>query len=351
MVKYLRNAWYVVAFSDELNQKPLARKILDENLVFYRDDSGKVSCLIDRCPHRFAPLSLGSVVDGSLRCDYHGLRFDGKGTCVHNPHGDGKIPPNSSIKSYHVIEKYNFIWLWAGNPEKADESKIPDYSFLSTPEKFSVVKGYLHVQGNYQLVVDNLLDLSHAAYLHPEFAIPGMDPEKYVAAATMRLERNSEESLTLYRMRSGIPPNPATAKLFGFDKEAPVDTRTHMTWHAPALMSFDLGTCLPDSKEENGLCIPQAHCMTPETELTCHYFFACGRNMRHDDKDVDEALFALLDNAFRNQDEPMIGAVQNRMGATSDFDSQKPVLLSIDAAPVAARRALRSLISKEESSE
>ena len=92
---YLRNAWTVAAWATELPAgELLARTLLDEPLVFYRDASGTPRALADRCPHRFAPLSMGRVCDGgaSVQCPYHGLRFDGSGACVHNPHGDGRIP-------------------------------------------------------------------------------------------------------------------------------------------------------------------------------------------------------------------------------------------------------------------
>jgi phenylpropionate dioxygenase-like ring-hydroxylating dioxygenase large terminal subunit len=117
---------------------------------------------------------------------------------------------------------------------------------------------------------------------------------------------------------------------------------------APALLSFDVGACLTGTPESDGLCIPQAHLITPETELTSHYFFAATRNIRRDDPETGRKLFDLLGLAFREQDEPIIEAVQRSMGETGDLDSLNPILLRTDGAPVMARRTLQRLIAAEQ---
>ena len=108
-MSYLRNAWTVAAWAHELDGgKLLARTLLDEPLVFFRNAQGQPQALLDRCPHRFAPLSMGKLCDGgaSVQCPYHGLRFDGGGACVHNPHGDGRIPVAAKVRSYPVVERW-----------------------------------------------------------------------------------------------------------------------------------------------------------------------------------------------------------------------------------------------------
>jgi phenylpropionate dioxygenase-like ring-hydroxylating dioxygenase large terminal subunit len=346
MTMYLRNIWYVAAYSDELQRAPIARTLLDEPLVLYRKEDGTPVVLSDRCPHRFAPLSRGRIVGDLIECGYHGLRFDSSGACVATPHGNA-VPAAARVRNYPAIERYGFVWFWPGDPQGAEAVRPPDLDYLSQPERLAVVKGYLRVKANYQLVVDNLLDLSHAQFLHPGFAISGVTPQQALASTTTKLMRETDR-ITAMRVRKGLPPNGPTRSLFGFGPE-PVDSRSHMTWFPPSLLSFDLGSCLSGSAPEEGLCLPAAHCITPETEFTCHYFFAQARNLRRDDAHVGEQLLAMLDTAFRTQDEPMIEDVQRRMGETSNLDALNPILLQTDAAPVAARRFLQKLIDAEQS--
>lgn len=345
VARYLRNAWYVAAFSDEVSRTPLARTLLERPLVLFRKESGEPVALEDRCPHRFAPLSLGSLRGDELQCAYHGLRFDSQGRCVFNPHRGGSPLPAARVQSYPLSERYGFLWLWPGDPDKADAGRIPNFLFLEKPEEFRVLKGLIPVKASYQLVVDNLLDLSHAPYLHPHFAMSGVSPDEAIAATETRLE-HTERSIIAYRWRNGLPPNQVTRRLFGFPAD-PVNSRAHMTWYPPALLDFDVGSCAPDASEREGLSLPQAHCITPETEITCHYFFAAARNRRLEDADVDRELREIVERAFRAQDEPMIEAVQARMGPTSDLESLRPLLLSSDGPPVAARRRLSQLIAEE----
>ena len=96
----MRNAWYAAAWEDELIEKGrlVARPILGEPVVLFRQADGKAVALEDRCSHRFAPLSMGKVLPGDrLQCPYHGLEFDTAGACVKNPHPPGNIPARARI--------------------------------------------------------------------------------------------------------------------------------------------------------------------------------------------------------------------------------------------------------------
>src|SRR5208282_867337 len=179
MVNYLRNAWYAAAFSDEVvGDIPFRRTLLDTPIVIYRQKNGTPAMLDDRCPHRFAPLSKGRVIGDEIQCPYHGLRFAASGACSHNPHLKGGGPLKAaSVTAHPALEKYGIIWFWAGDPALADADALPAVPFLEQTERFSIVKGLLRVKGNYELIVDNLLDLSHTAYIHPQFAVPDYSPE------------------------------------------------------------------------------------------------------------------------------------------------------------------------------
>lgn len=342
---FLRNCWYVAAWSSEIvGLQPLARQLLGEHVVLFRTEEGALTALEDRCPHRFAPLSMGKVVGEAIQCPYHGLEFGSDGSCSHNPHYK-VLPKAACVKSYPVIDRYGAIWIWMGDG-KADPATIPhDFAFLDSPD-FTAVRGYLEVNGNYQLVVDNLLDLTHAPYLHPAFAIPGISTEERLKRTTTELVREDRRVIAK-RWRKACPPNGPTRTLFGFEDPL-MDSRSHMHWLPPSLIYFDAGAARLDEPEEDGLCLPAMHAITPETDRTSHYFFAQARNMLLEDEEADATLRGILENAFRKEDEPMIAAQQARMGEVTEIMDLDPVLLKSDGAPVAARRVLDALIAAEQ---
>ncbi len=117
----LRNAWYIAAWADEIGGEPLARRICDEPIVLFRD-GGRAAALADRCCHRAAPLHMGAVVEEGIQCGYHGLIFDGAGRCVHIP-GQKQIPADAPVRGYPVVEKDQLVWVWTGDPAKADTAR------------------------------------------------------------------------------------------------------------------------------------------------------------------------------------------------------------------------------------
>src|SRR5689334_15975240 len=100
MKNVLRNSWYCAAWGSELDVGAMIdRTILDERIVLFRDEDGEGVALSNRCPHRFAPLSMGKIVEGgAIECVYHGLRFNAQGSCVLNPHGE--IPKGAGVRVY-----------------------------------------------------------------------------------------------------------------------------------------------------------------------------------------------------------------------------------------------------------
>src|SRR6516165_9360698 len=161
---FLRNYWYVAAYDHEIGRCPLGRIILGEPIVFYRLEDGTPVALEDRCAHRHLPLSMGTLVGDVLQCHYHGLRYDKTGTCVRVP-GQDTIPRSARVKNYPVVERYHWLWIWMGDPALADPDKITDFHWFDDPN-WGAKGEYLHVKGNWQLVVDNLLDLTHLAFVH-----------------------------------------------------------------------------------------------------------------------------------------------------------------------------------------
>ncbi|MEO9132561.1 MAG: aromatic ring-hydroxylating dioxygenase subunit alpha [Sphingomonas sp.] len=350
MLSILKNAWYAAAYSEEVTDTPLARTLTGERVVMFRTGDGQPAMILDRCPHRFAPLSGGKLVEDTIQCPYHGLRFNRAGECTHNPHAANGGPLRAAnTRSWPVMERYGVLWFWPGDPSKADPEALPRIAFIEDPD-YALVHGRLYVRGHYELVVDNLLDLSHAAFIHPQFGSGKYSAEELLKATKQRLERR-ERSVVNHRLRSGLAPSSAHVRLFGMDADAPVHTDTTMTWHPPAMLDFAVGSWDLDKERETGVHIPQLHMITPETEFTSHYFFINGRNRRQDEPEIDSAMLDFFDVAFRQQDEPMIEMVQKNMGAVSDINELGPVLLATDAAPVSARRMLAKLIAEERAAE
>jgi len=116
-VTYLRNTWYIAAWDDEVPPGAmLAREILEERLVIFRDGANVARALVDRCPHRFAPLALGKLEGGFIRCAYHGLCFGATGNCVSNPHGAESIPRAAAVQAFPIVERHTALWVWMGDP-------------------------------------------------------------------------------------------------------------------------------------------------------------------------------------------------------------------------------------------
>jgi phenylpropionate dioxygenase-like ring-hydroxylating dioxygenase large terminal subunit len=162
---FLRNCWYVAGWSHHFAEdRPVARTMLGEPIVLYRTDEGRVVALEDRCCHRLAPLSKGRIEGDDLRCMYHGLKFAPSGQCVEIP-GQSVVPPQARVRAYPAVERDSWVWLWMGDPALADAALVPRALNHGDPG-WRMQTGELAYEANYQLINDNLLDLSHLSYVH-----------------------------------------------------------------------------------------------------------------------------------------------------------------------------------------
>jgi len=334
---FLRNAWYAAGWASDLGDEPVARTILEEPVVLFRTaEDGKVHALRDACPHRFAPLSMGKLMPDRIKCPYHGLEFAGSGKCVHNPHGKGAIPGSLSVPAFPVAERYGMLWVWMGAADKADESALPDIPRLEDDD-FSWIHGVLEVDGNYQLVLDNLLDLTHVEFLHPMLASEGNSQR-----TTFRFEQEGDVVRAYY----DVVDEPITG-LFQILWESDAQTaglHAYMHWHAPANLYLDTG--MFSDEADGGPKIPTVHFLAPESEGRTRYYWAAGRNRQHGNEQVSGMLHFATQNAFENEDEPMIRAVRSRMQSNNLF-AHKPALLPMDEAAVRARRVIDKRIAAE----
>jgi phenylpropionate dioxygenase-like ring-hydroxylating dioxygenase large terminal subunit len=337
---FLSNAWYVAAWSSEVKDAPFHRTLLNEPVLMYRKRSGEAIAMADRCAHRFAPLHLGKLVGDVIECAYHGLRYDSAGVCIHSPHGDGAIPKTARLKSYPLVEKFGALWIWTGAAEKADSGSIPDFSFLTDAARYTTVTGASRIEANFELITDNLMDLSHVSFLHAD-SFGGTN----IARARVEVIQDG----TTVKCKRLCVNDPATATLRaalnGYAK--PMDFWLDMRWEPASAMCLDIGVTPTGRPRNEGVHHLEPHLLTPETDTTTHYFWGDSRPYLLNDSTTSEVLLRVLRQAFDNEDKPLIEA-QQRMMATTDLLSLRPVLLQSDAGAIRTRQVLAGLIAKEQ---
>jgi phenylpropionate dioxygenase-like ring-hydroxylating dioxygenase large terminal subunit len=343
-MKFVSNAWYCAAWSESIGRQPVHRKFLGEPIVLYRTESGAPVALSNRCPHRFAPMHKGCLKGDQIECPYHGLRFEPSGACAHNPHGDGKIPQAAKLKAYPLHERDGIVWIWMGDPEKADAALLlaERYTaFMNDRARFAVGVGDLQVHANYLMVMDNLLDLTHAPFVHPNTV--GGRPEDSVGGGIGVGFEEDERSVTSTYFVPGMPPTPQLQPLYPLPAG---DFRISMRWEPSSMLAMQLTMTPPGQPDGSGVVLPLLHLLTPIDEKNTHYFFALGRNVAIDSAQAHAGMMEFARKAFEEEDEPMIAACQEQMG-TTDLFSLKPVLLQTDVATVKARRRVDALLQQE----
>ena len=345
---FLRNAWYVVAWADELARGRLVpRTVMNEPIVLYRKDDGAVAAIEDRCAHRFAPLSLGKIVGGDrIQCPYHGLEFDGTGACVRNPHGAKNIPSRAKVKSYPAVEKHKAVWLWMGSGP-ADPAKIPDFSVLdNVPELHTTKRDSIVIKANYQLIVDNLLDLSHTSYLHE-----GILGNADTVESEITTDQDGDDVVVGRHAGNAIPPGMFAP--FWPDHPPRVDKFTSMRWMAPSTLRLLTGICAMGAKPDSGTGYHAVHLLTPENERSTHYFFTAvrwGVKTTADElnRDLQTRIAEMRRFAFEEQDAPVIEAQQRNIeSALAPLD---PLILAVDVGCVRYKRVLGRMIEAEQKS-
>jgi vanillate O-demethylase monooxygenase subunit len=314
-MKYVRNAWYVGAWSVDLEQNELsAIRILGEPIVLWRT-AHKVVALADRCVHRLAPLSLGRCEAEGLRCMYHGLLYDTQGQCVQIP-GQEVIPPDARVRSYPVIERHSWIWVWMGDPARADEALVPAAVGLDDPE-WILGHGQLDYQAEARYINDNLLDFSHLTYVHansfgagPSFAEDrpkltalerGVRFERWITATKGPVGRGTDELSDSWSAYDFLIPG------------------VLLMWSG----SFKLGTAAqcsyerPDySRALRGVTFT-SQAVTPTADRTARYFFSWGPHRQHGDAALRDLLMTVAAQAF-GEDKIMIEAQQRVIDQTAD---------------------------------
>ena len=301
---FLEDYWYCAALPHEVTGKPLRRVICNEPIVFYRDTKGNPVAIEDRCSHRQAPLSTGEVRDDYIQCSYHGFVFDKTGSCVYIPHQD-TIPSRAHIRAYPVAEKWGFMWIWRGVSEKADTGNIPQLPWTEDPGHRPVFL-YFFVKANHQLVADNLLDVSHADYLHSNTLgsksgiMDGPQPDK-IEFRTWQ----EGDKVHSFRKLTNVQVGNYPQRWGNFTRN--VDRTSIQMWEAPNTVHIHLEF----ENDENKIVLNHDHIMTPETESTTHYFMDFTRDFSFAGSyPTDEDMYKEQNAVIGTEDLPMVEAQQ-----------------------------------------
>ena len=315
-----RNTWHVVALPGHIDRELQRRTICGEPVLLYRRLDGSVAAMKDRCPHRFAPLSRGTLHGDTVECKYHGLRFDGSGACVLNPHSN-LITPSMHVRSYKVAEKHGLVWIWMGEPEAASPDSIPDVSYMVAPG-MRTVHSYIRTDYRYDILVDNLLDASHVDYLHVGSFSSG-EPERSETAVRLQ-----GDDVLAVRTLHNSPPPPRYRDVL--PDRADIAFLIH--WHPGQVMSFEWWAAPVGQDPVTGRLLSRfAHIATPETDRSTHYFMSVTR-ADDDDPALDAQIARNQATVIQTEDGPMLDAIDAEMEG-ADLMDLRPVVLPTDKGP------------------
>ncbi|HEV7935082.1 MAG TPA: aromatic ring-hydroxylating dioxygenase subunit alpha [Actinomadura sp.] len=327
------NGWYIGAWSDEVGRTLLQRWIVGRPVCFYRLQDGTVTALEDRCPHRRFPLSLGRLDGDVIECNYHGYRIDDGGVCV----GVAEQPdkPKASVHRFPLVERDGVVWIWPGDPALADESLLPDTSWLTDPG-WTHVHGLVPLKARQVLLVENLLDLTHETFLHPSSI-------GNAAVAATPIDVSSEgDRVSFTRHMVGIEAPPFYEKSMGLT--SPIDRWQDGDFYAPGIFQLNMRLAPTGTEEPEGFHMKVLYGMTPATETETHDFFALGRDYSIDDEELSR--FQLDQQLAVMKEDVDALEIQEVMVAT---ETGRPPESSIrsDVAGLRGRRLLDKMAARE----
>ena len=337
-MNYPKNFWYVAASADEVTDKTLARKICGLDVVIYRGSEGQAIALQDFCPHRGLPLSMGWIEGNSIRCSYHGMLVDCEGQCESMP-GQTSINRLNGIDSYPIAERYGYIWIWMGDASLADVEKLPKMPWGEGGD-WAFGGGLYHMKCDYQLLVDNLMDLTHETYVHAS-SIGQHEIEESKPETT----KEGDEVL-LTRWMYDITPPPFWANLYGSNEK--VDRWQICRFMLPSNVHIDVGvakagTGAPEGDRSQGISALVCDFITPETETSCWYFWGMARDFKTDDEKLTDEI-RQGQGAIFEEDMAVLEAQQQRLLSNPD---RRLVTLDIDSGGAVSRRVIQRILDKQ----
>ena len=341
-----RNAWYVACTPDELADKPLGRQICGERLVLFRTGDaagGEVAALEDYCPHRGAPLSLGTVCEGKLRCGYHGLEMGCDGKAVAMP--GQRVRAFPAIRAYPVLERYGFVWVWPGDLALASVDKLPALPWAEDPG-WAYGGGLYHIGCDYRLMIDNLMDLTHETYVHSTSI-----GQKEIDEAPCTTKALTDEVITS-RFMNGVSAPPfwqMALRMNGLPADQPVDRWQVCHFTPPSHVLIEVGVALagrggieaPDDVKASSIVVDF---ITPETPHSIWYFWGMARHFKPHDASLTTQIREGQGRIF-GEDRDMLELQQRNHLA---YPGRRLLNLNIDSGGVHSRRLIDKLIAAEQ---
>jgi vanillate O-demethylase monooxygenase subunit len=335
------NQWYVAGFSWELKEKPVSRTLLNQRIVMFRTGDGQVAALEDRCCHRSLPLSCGTIEGRGVRCGYHGLLFAPNGACLEIP-GQAKIPVKAKVKSYTLLEKDQVLWIWMSQDEATTPTHdAPDYPFHNDA-RYTFRGDVFHYEAPYQLIHDNLLDLSHVGYVHLKTI--GGNAAAHMNAQ-LKVEGAGDQVKVLRYMPNSAPP-PTYTEAWPFEgnidrwQEVEFDVSHLRIWTGGA----DLGTEDLANPDRGGFHMRGFHAITPETDTTAHYLWTMAVNQYPGKPSITDLVYEQTALTF-HEDKVIIEAQYENM---KRFPGAPQIDIHVDVGPNRARRIVERLIRQEQ---
>ena len=339
---WLSNCWYVIAWEHEVPAAALfSRTILNTPIVLCRDQAGRIRALADRCPHRHAPLSLGRHEADGLRCGYHGLKVNFDGMCTEVP-GIARAPANIRVRTFPVVSKNNWVFVWMGAEDAADEALLPD-NFSNASPDWKNIPGYMHYETPYLLICDNLLDFSHLSYVHEK----SLGGSTEIALAQPEIEQicsEGQRGVRVTRHIRNVPAPPFYQRFGSFDSN--LDRWFIYDFLLPGtLLMHSGGRPTGNHPSDNSQAVQLHSCqtLTPETDTSTHYFFQQSHPTGQGDDRVRESIYNSLVAAF-HEDREMITAQFRNLQLGS---SEAMLPLHVDSALLQFRQLLEDACATE----
>ena len=342
---YPLDAWYAAAWGHEVGRALSKRTVCDTDIVLFRQQDGGVAALEDACWHRLMPLSLGTLEGDTVVCGYHGLRFNGAGRCTFMP-AQKTINPAAGVRAFPTAERHRLIWIWPGDPARADPARIPDFHWNDGDEWVGEGGTFYDLKCDYRLVLDNLMDLTHETYVHA-----GSIGDEAITDTPFEVTHTGRTA-TVTRWMLGIHPPPFWAK--HLDRPGELADRWQVIhFEAPSTIAGDVGVALhgtgaPAGDRRQGVNGFFLAAITPATGTSCHYFWNFVRNFRREDTALTAALNVAHvngGNGVYDQDHFVLEAQQ----AAILKQPRAPFYhLNIDAGALWARRLIDQMIAAEQ---
>lgn len=332
-----RDQWYVAGFSPDLTDKPVARTFLNEKVVLFRGGNGQAAALEDRCCHRSLPLSCGTVEGAGVRCGYHGMLYAPDGQCIEIP-GQDRIPAKARVRAYHVVEQNQVIWIWMPAQEGTPPNAAPPVYPWHDHPNYKWGHGMYHYQAPWQLIHDNLLDLSHLGYVHLKTI--GGNARLHMSAPTKVTQEG--DVVKVKRLMVGSTPPPTYKAGYPFGDTC--DRWQEIDFHVSHLRIWT-GACEPgsyslDDPQRGGFHMRGFHGITPETDETCHYFWSMCAN-KH--PDMPENITEVVEQTRFTFDEDR-GVIEQQYRNMVDFGARAEWLdIHVDVQANRARRIVQRL--------